>query len=81
MEEKINKIKGEYTEDEFNNPPIKFTLSDEAKNKISELNKDENIEIYKNDLDKNNKDINILIITHRILFVLLCQEEIYSIYS
>ena len=79
MEEKINKIKGEYTEDEISNHPIKFTLSDEAKNKISELNKDENIEIYKNDLDKNNKDINIIIITHRILFVLLCQEEIYSI--
>ena len=79
MEEKINKIKGEYSEDEITNPPIKFTLSDEAKNKISELNNDENISIYKNDLDKNNKDANIIIVTHRILFVLLCQEEIYSI--
>ena len=78
MEEKINKIKGEYSEDEITNPPIKFTLSDQAKNKIKELNKDENIEIYKNDLDKNNKDTNIIIITYRILFILLCQEEIYS---
>lgn len=79
MEEKINKIKNEYSEEEISNPPIEFTLSIEAKSKLIELNEDENMEIYKNDLDKNNKDINIIIITHRILFVLLSKEEIYSI--
>ena len=81
MEEKINKIKGEYSEDELTNPPIKFALSDEVKNKINELNKNENIEIYKSELDKNNKDMNIIIIIHRILLVFLSQEEIYSISS
>ena len=79
LEEKINKIKVKFSEKELTNPPSKFTLSLEAKNKLIEFNKSTNIKIYKHDLDKNNRDNKLIIIEHKILFILLGKEEIYSI--
>ena len=79
METKIKSIKSEFSEEVLRNPPIDFSPSEEAERKLKDLNKNENIEIFKRDLDINNKDNNILIIAYKILFVLLEEEEIYCI--
>ena len=81
MEEKINKIKKEFSEDELYGLPTPFSISEEASNKLIELNNKENIEIFKNYQDKNNKEINMLKIIYKILFILIGEEEIYSISS
>ena len=79
METKIKKIKNEFSEEILSNPPIKFSISEETNNKIKELNKDENIQIFKNDLDIKNKNTNLLIKIYKILFILIDKEYIYSI--
>ena len=79
MEIKIKSIKNEFSEEELSNPPNDFSPSEEALNKLKELNKSENIEIFKNDFDINNKENDILVIFYKILFVLLKEEKIYCI--
>ena len=79
METKIKKIKNEFSEDILSNPPTEFYISEETKNKITKLNKDENTQIFKKDLDIKNKDTNLLIKLYKIFFILLDTEEIYSI--
>ena len=79
MEEKINKIKTKFNALGISKIPIKFKLSPEAKIKLIELNNITNIEIYKHDLDKNDKNRNIILILHKILFILFDEEEIYSV--
>lgn len=79
METKIKKIKNEFSEEILLNNPIHFSISEEIKNKIKELNKDENIQIFKKDLDTKNKKLNLLIKIYKIFFTLLDLEEIYSI--
>ena len=79
METKIKRIKNEFSDEDISHPPKGFLLSEESKNKLKELNNNEKQEIYKTDLDKIDKDKNLLIIIYKILFVLLDKEEIYSI--
>ena len=79
MESKIKRIKNEFSEEILSNPPNKFFISEEINNKIKELNKDENIQIFKKDLDTKNKDTNLLIKIYKIFFILLDIERIYSI--
>ena len=78
METKIKRIKNEFSEQDISNPKD-FLLSEESKNKLKELNKSEKHEIFKTDLDKIDKDKNLLIIVYKILFVLLDKKEIFSI--
>ena len=79
METKIKKIKGYYSEEEITNTPKDFIISEETKNKLKELNNEENIQIFKSDYDKNIKDINLLIKIYKIFFILISEEKIYSI--
>jgi hypothetical protein len=82
METKINKIMNEYSEEDISKPPDIFHLSNDAENKLKELNNNDNIQkIFNNDLDmnNNNKDFKFIIIIYKILFILLDIEEIYSV--
>ena len=79
METKIKRIKNEFSDKDISHPPKDFLLSEESKNKLKELNNNEKQAIFKTDLDKIDKDKNLLIIIYKILLVLLDKEEIYSI--
>ena len=79
MEIKIKKIKKEFSEEQISNPPIEFTVSDEIKDKLKQLNNNENINIFKNDLDKNDQNTKLLIKIYKIFFILINKEKIYNI--
>ena len=79
MENKIKRIKKEFSDEQISQTPDGLVLSDDARNKLKELNNDENIQIFKNELDKNDKDFNLIIILYKIIFILLDIEEIYSV--
>ena len=79
MESKIKRIKKEFSEEQISQAPEGLVLSDDALNKLKELNNDENIQIFKNELDKNDKDFSLIIILYKIIFILFDIEEIYSV--
>ena len=79
METKIKKIKNEFSEEDISHRPKEFMLSEEAINKLKELNNIEKQQIFKNEININENNLNILIIIYKILFVLLDIEQIYSI--
>ena len=59
MESKINKIKKQFPEESLSHTQKEFLPSEEAKNKLKQLNNNDNQQIYKNILDNINKDIDI----------------------
>ena len=78
MEIKIKKIKNQFSEAQLSNP-LEFYISEEIKDQLKQLNNNEIINIFKSDLDKNESNINFLILLYKIFFILIDKEEIYNI--
>ena len=80
METKIKKIKKEFSEEHLSNPPKEFTISEEIKDTLKQLNNSENKDLFKSYLDENDQNKDLLIKLYKIFFILLDKEEIYNLF-